>query len=122
MQVSAIRIFVRDLAEARRFYAEMLGLQIKHDGMQFGYCVFDAGAIELVVEIVPHGAPAEDQALVGRFTGLSFAVADIAKEHSRMLTAGVSFTAAPENQSWGGWLATFEDPAGNALQLVQSPV
>jgi predicted enzyme related to lactoylglutathione lyase len=33
----------------------------------------------------------------------------------------VRFSSAPEEQFWGGWLATFADPAGNAFQLVQYP-
>lgn len=122
MKLSGARIFVRDFSEARTFYAEVLGLALKHDGARFGYCVFDTGELELIVEVVPNDAPAEDQALVGRFTGLSFAVADISTEHSRLLAAGVPFTGAPEKQFWGGWLATFKDPAGNELQLVQHPV
>lgn len=71
MKISGVRVFVRDLSEARRFYAELLDLALKHDGSQFGYCVFEAGGIDLIVEVVPSHAPAEDQALVGRFTGLS---------------------------------------------------
>lgn len=122
MKLSGARVFVGDLSEARTFYAEVLGLALKHDGKQFGFCVLDAGELELIVEVVPNDAPAEDQALVGRFTGLSFAVADIMAEHSRLLAAGVSFTGAPEKQFWDGWLATFKDPAGNELQLVQHPV
>jgi catechol 2,3-dioxygenase-like lactoylglutathione lyase family enzyme len=34
---------------------------------------------------------------------------------------GVAFTGLPEQQSWGGILATLRDPAGNELQLVQRP-
>lgn len=98
MKLSGARLFVRDLFAAREFYAVALGLKLKDDGLQFGYCVFDAGEIDLVVESVPTDAPAEDQALVGRFTGLSFAVADIMAEHSRLLGSGVHFTGAPEKQ------------------------
>ncbi len=121
MKLSGARLFVRELTEARQFYALVVGLKLKHDALKFGYCVFDAGEVKLVVESVPTDAPPEDHVLVGRFTGLSFAVADITAEHSRLLAAGALFTAAPEKQSWGGWLATFKDPAGNELQLVQHP-
>ena len=34
---------------------------------------------------------------------------------------GVSFVGPPEQQDWGGWLATMRDPSGNELQLVQYP-
>ena len=83
--------------------------------------IFDCGGVRLVVEAVPADAPADEQALVGRFTGLSLAVGDIDAEHRRLAALGVRFTGAPERQFWGGWLATFCDPAGNELQLVQDP-
>lgn len=56
---------------------------------------------------------------MGRFTGLSFHVADIAASHAALLAMGVVFSGAPERQPWGGQLATFSDPDGNGLQLVQ---
>ncbi len=121
MQLSAARIFVLELATARRFYESMLGLTVKHDGTSYGFCVFDAGGLDLVVEALPEDAPPEDRALVGRFTGLSFAVANVATEHERLSSAGVVFSGAPERQSWGGTLATMRDPAGNEIQLVQYP-
>ena len=119
LRLRAVRLFVRDLEVARRFYAETLGLTLRQDGSAYGYCVFDAGAVDLVVETVAHDAPAEDQALLARFSGLSFAVDDIAAAHQRLQALGVHFTGLPEAQFWGGWLATFCDPAGNELQLVQ---
>jgi predicted enzyme related to lactoylglutathione lyase len=122
MQLRTARIFVRDLPGASRFYGDMLGLPLKADGSRQGYCVFDAGAMSLVVEQVDESAPAQDQALVGRFTGLSFDVADLQSKFSELSTLGVAFTGPPEQQDWGGILATLRDPAGNELQLVQQPV
>lgn len=122
MQLRTARIFVRDLPGASRFYEEMLGLPIKADGREQGFCVFDAGAMTLVVEHVDADAPAEDQVLVGRFTGLSFDVADIQSTFTELSKRGVVFAGPPERQDWGGVLATLRDPAGNELQLVQQPV
>lgn len=66
-------------------------------------------------------APSDDLDLVGRFTGLSFTVADMQSKYAEMLANGVTFAGQPERQVWGGILATFKDPAGNELQLVQQP-
>lgn len=118
-RASAIRIFVRELAAARSFYADTLGLRCTAQGD--GWFVCRSGGIDLVVEAVPPDAPADEQVLVGRFTGLSLAVRDLAAEHARLLAAGVAFLEAPEQQAWGGMLATLCDPAGNRLQLVQHP-
>ena len=120
MNLSAVRVFVKDVAEAKAFYAERLGLRLTLGDLDNGVCIFDAGSAQLIVEAVPDGAPADEQVLVGRFTGISFAVDDIAARHQDLLASGVEFSGAPEQQYWGGWLATLKDPAGNELQLVQT--
>jgi len=120
MNLSAARVFVRDAGEAKAFYGERLGLKITLGDLDHGLCIFDAGRTQLIIESVPDGAPREEQILVGRFTGLSFAVDNIAEKHRELLSLGVEFSGAPEQQYWGGWLATFKDPSGNELQLVQA--
>jgi catechol 2,3-dioxygenase-like lactoylglutathione lyase family enzyme len=121
MNISAARVFVRDLAEAQQFYGSALGLPLVAGGAEYGYCVFKPGAVDLVVESVHPDAIEEEQALVGRFTGLSFSVASAESKYRELLNLGVEFTGAPEKQAWGGVLATLRDPAGNELQLVQAP-
>jgi len=122
MQLRTARIFVRDLPGASRFYEEVLGLPLKARGGEQGFCVFEAGPMRLVVEHVGADAPAEDQVLVGRFTGLSFDVADVQSRYRELSSLGVAFTGLPERQDWGGILATLRDPSGNELQLVQQPL
>ena len=121
MELNTARVFVKDVTAAKQFYATKLGLPLKADGSEYGYCVFKAGAAELVIESVGDDAPQEDRDLVGRFTGLSFTVQDIAAKHRELAALGVKFTGAPEQQAWGGILATLQDPSGNELQLVQQP-
>jgi len=119
MKLSAVRLFVRELALSKAFYAEVLGLRLTDDGSEFGYCCFESGDILIIVEVVAAEAPAEDQALVGRFSGLSFAVTDIEGEFRRLSALGVRFNGPPEMQFWGGRTATFQDPSRNELQLAQ---
>lgn len=120
MKLSAIRLFVHELGAARRFYESTLGLPVLHAGA--GYYTFDLGSgVSLVLESVHPDAPEDDQALVGRFSGVSFAVADIQVAYRQLQAGGVFFGAEPQRQAWGGWLATFEDTAGNQLQIVQHP-
>ncbi len=121
MKLNTARIFVRDIAPAMSFYARTLGLEPLAFSAEHGYGVFGTGGVQLVVESVPVDAPQEDQALVGRFTGLSFTVPDVEQAYRSLAAAGVEFTGAPERQSWGGILATLRDPAGNQLQIVQQP-
>jgi len=121
MELNTARVFVNDIDIARHFYSSKLGLPLKADGGQHGYCVFKAGNTELVIEVVADDAPEEDRILVGRFTGLSFNVKDIIEKHRQLVALGVTFTGPPERQFWGGILATLQDPSGNELQIVQLP-
>ena len=62
-------------------------------------------------------AGADQQDLVGRHTGVGFAVADLTAEHARLSTSGVAFTMPPTKQPWGGFLALAADPDGNLFYL-----
>ncbi len=119
MQLSAVRIFVRDLDVAKTLYENILGLRLKGDGRKFGYCLFETGSIDVVVESVPPDAPEDEQVLVGRFTGLSFSTSDAFATYEQLSALGVHFTGAPERQVWGGILATLQDSSGNQLQIIQ---
>lgn len=121
LKIAAFRIFVRNLEEAFAFYQGALGLPIAAGGPEVGYLVFKAQTCDLVVERVPPDAPPDEQILVGRFTGLSFAVSGIDQLCHALAAQGVQFVGQPERQAWGGTLATLSDPAGNQLQLVEYP-
>lgn len=117
LAVSAVRMFVDDLAPALAFYRDVLGLPLLAQAAAFA--VFDAGSLQLVIE---HGTQDErGQPLCGRFSGLSFRVDDAQGEYDRLQRHGVRLAGLPERQDWGGILVTFEDPAGNQMQLVQYP-
>lgn len=107
--------------EGPRVLREHLAFESAQRRRKFGCVTFEAGACDLVVERVALDSPAEDRALVGRFSGLSFLVADVESVYQRLLRLRVEFTEAPERQPWGGTLAKLRDPSGNQLQLVQYP-
>lgn len=119
MKLRAAKVYVKDLAEANRFYNEIVGLPLKAGGPEKGFCIFDTGPTQLILEPVPPSAPANLQALAGRVTGLSFSTEDIHRTYQDLLSRGVTFSSAPERQCWGGWLATVSDPFGNTFELVQ---
>lgn len=121
MRLAAVRVQVHGLDRALDFYGRQLGLPLKVDGRPLGWCVFALGEVDLVIESVASDAPEDEQALVGRPTGLSLAVTDIQAEQDRLAARGVPFVGQPELQAWGGWLTSFEDVDGNQLQLVQYP-
>ena len=46
---------------------------------------------------------------------------DIHRLTQELLAKGVEFLRLPEQEHWGGYVATFSDPDGNLLQILQSP-
>ena len=115
MRLAAVRVFVTDMDRALAFYRDTLGWPVKVS--DDGFAVFGAGGADVVVE-TGDPADAEEAALIGRFTGISFAVDDIEHAHRLLSEAGVRFDGPPQAQDWGGTLAHFFDPDGNTLTLV----
>lgn len=117
--IDTIRIFTQDLGTALGFYRDKLEMPpaVEDEYM----ALFDTGSAKLMLEAVdPEEEEADD--LVGRFTGVSFAVADIRATFAALEKVGVTFDGRPELQPWGGALAHFFDPDGNVLTLVQYPL
>lgn len=52
---------------------------------------------------------------------VNLGVTDIHQEYQRLCQEGVEFIRPPEQEHWGGWVATFRDPDGNVLQLLELP-
>lgn len=113
LRIAYVNVFVRDLERATRFYGATLGLTPLHSDAAHGYASFDAGPIQLGLAV----AGPDQDALVGRHTGVGLAVDDLAKEHERLAAQGVRFPMPPSRQPWGGFMALLADPDGNLLYL-----
>ena len=50
---------------------------------------------------------------------VNLGVNDIHRQYDLLRAKGVRFVRRPEKEHWGGWVATFHDPDGNTLQLMQ---
>jgi len=99
-----------------RFYRDTLGLRPRSDKPDF--INFDWSGVRLSVGVHAgvRGVSREPLRVM-----LNLTVADIQAAHARLAAAGVAFSRAPEREEWGGWVATFADPDGNILQLMQLP-
>jgi predicted enzyme related to lactoylglutathione lyase len=62
-----------------------------------------------------------DAGLLGRFPGVSLAVADIDATYRALRSRGVEFLEPPAVMPWGGVLAHLRDPDGNVVTLVRTP-
>lgn len=124
MNLSAVRVFVKDVAEAKVFYAERLGLRLTHADLEPGVCILDEGGAQLIVEAVPAGAPADEQVLVGRFTGLSFAVDDVEDAtalYQEYVASGARVRHPPRNYPWALEIH-IQDPDGHILRFASEPL
>jgi catechol 2,3-dioxygenase-like lactoylglutathione lyase family enzyme len=109
-----------DVAAARTFYAETLGLRLVADD-EFAL-VFDANGTTLRVTRV-------EQAVVAPYTVLGWQVTDIVATVAALATRGVVFHRYPgmEQDAAGIWsapggalVAWFPDPDGNTLSVSQA--
>jgi catechol 2,3-dioxygenase-like lactoylglutathione lyase family enzyme len=107
------------LAEAEKFYGDVLGLKLK--GKSHGALVYDVGGADLRVSPVPTAQPSPH-------TVLGFAVADLSAVMNALSIRGVKwerFANFPQDAAGvlvtpdGAKVAWFRDPDGNLLSLVQ---
>lgn len=117
-QLWYVNVFVSDLQRAVGFFRDTLGFPLQFADEKFGYASFAPEGVRFGVARVEESAP-EAQLLVGRHTGIGFAVSDLDAAHRELAARRVRFTMAPTRQPWGGYMATFSDPDGNIFYLDQ---
>lgn len=106
-------VFVTDLAKAKSFYADLLGLPV-------------AGQSEMLIEFFPGAVTTlgvslalndEARSLVGRHTGVTLKVENIVDLCEKLKTGGVQFVEPLESSPWGK-MAVIQDFDGNMIALV----
>jgi predicted enzyme related to lactoylglutathione lyase len=103
---------VSDLAAAKAVYAALLGIAPQADADY--YVGFDAAGQH--IGLVPGGGPQGMTAPVAYWE-----VADIEAKLAEVTAAGASVHEAPRDVGGGRLVATFTDPDGNVLGLLQDP-
>lgn len=107
---------VNDVAEAKRFYGETLGLDVTEDHGLLTMRLAGGGMV--IVYPKPDHTPAT-------FTILNFPVDDIDTAVTELGKRGITFEQYPytdENgisRAGGPFIAWFRDPAGNILSVLQ---
>ena len=106
-------IFVTDLAKAKAFYVDLLGLPL-------------AGQSEMLIEFFPGAATTlgvslalhEDaKRLIGRHTGITLKVDNIVTLCDSLTHGGAHFVEPLESSPWGK-MAVVQDFDGNMIALV----
>ena len=98
------------------FYRDTLGLTPFHEKAAFVNFEWGDFRLSVAAHDHVHGRSRDPLRVM-----INLAVDDIHAVHERLRAAGVTFSRPPEQERWGGWVATFEDPDGNTLQLLQQP-
>ncbi len=112
----SIAIFVTDLERARIFYEDQLGLPVARAG-SFGF-----EFLENEPHLGVHPALHPDALkMVGRHTGLTFAIPNLIDFCSALGDLGVRFIAEPTQQGFGV-MAMVADPDGNIMALWEDNV
>ena len=109
-------IWTDNLPALRKFYCETLGMRPNSDRPHFvafkwGGLRFSIGAHDRV-----EGAARDPYRIM-----LNFDASDIHTLHAELTSKGVEFIRPPEREHWGGWVASFLDPDGNIIQLLEQP-
>jgi len=112
---------VPDLAEARQFYADTLGLRVSELEDQGGlFTLHLGGGRDVVVYVKPDHTPAT-------YTILNFPVDDVEGTVDGLIQRGVGFEQYDGieqddkgiNRGQGPLIAWFRDPAGNILSIIE---
>ena len=114
--VVGVTIWTDDLDPMFRFYHDILCLTLhsRHED----WLAFELGEVRFNIGLHNnvHGSNQDPFRFMPHL-----GVDDIHLEYERLKEDGVEFIRPPQQELWGGWIATLEDPDGNLLQLLQLP-
>jgi catechol 2,3-dioxygenase-like lactoylglutathione lyase family enzyme len=122
MNLSALTLIVHDYDDAIAYYCDVMGFVLEQDidqgdkrwvriapkGAQTGFILARASGPEQAAAVGNQGA--------GR-VWLFLETQDFAKDHARLVAAGVTFEEAPRHEPYGT-VAVFADKFGNRWDLI----
>jgi lactoylglutathione lyase len=109
--VWCITLYVSDLKNAIKFYEKTLGLTKKYE--YSSYAGFQCGGVEIGL------IPKEKMKASKDSPTVEFLVDDVDKFYDELKKKGVNTINPPHDEPWGGRQASFKDPDGNLLEIVQ---
>ena len=118
-----VTVVVRDYDEAIAWYRDQLGFTLladepREDGKRWVVMGGAGGAALLLARAANDAQRARIGDQAGGRVFLFLHTDDFARDHARMLAAGVSFAEAPRNEPYGT-VAVFTDLYGNRWDLLQ---
>ncbi len=111
--VWGITFYVSDMERAKKFYEETLGLEKKYE--YSSYVGYECGGVE--IGLIPKLEKGQKVSSLSPPVGLL--VDDVGRVYNELRQKGVQFIEELHEEPWGGRQATFKDPDGNVLEIVQ---
>ena len=120
-KLSAITLFVEDLADAKRFYEQVFDVPLIFEDddsavFDFGNTLINLLAAPAVPELIEPAPMAEVAA--GARMQLTLAVDDVDEVASHLQARGVELLNGPMDRPWGIRTAAFKDPAGHIWEIA----
>ena len=120
--LSAISLFVEDLAATTDFYIRVFAVPIVFEDENSAVAKFDNVLVNLLkvesaAELVEPGLVAPKEA--GSRFQLSIWIDDVDAVCTRLRREGVELLTGPRDRPWGMRTANFVDPAGHSWEVAQ---
>ena len=115
--IAGVVFWTDNLDEMVRFYQDALGLRLhSHHGEFVAFELKPGVRLNLGRHTQVRGRARDPYRVM-----LHLKVRDIVAVCARLKDRGTVILREPERETWGGMVATFQDPDGNILQLLQLP-
>ncbi len=114
--IAGVTIWTEDIDRLLEFCRDVISLKVHRDHYDFVNFVFGDVRLNIGLHDRVKGQSRDPYRVM-----VSFAVTNILDEYDRLIGKGVEFIRPPEQEDWGGWIATLLDPDGNILQILQQP-
>jgi predicted enzyme related to lactoylglutathione lyase len=118
---SFVILYHEDMAAARAFYEDILGLEIREITFDWfiGYWVSKKHEMTLCISTSPDER--KQWGANGKGVVVDFVVPDVDEAYIHLTERGVRFTEPPTDKPWHLRTASFLDPAGYTLTITSYP-
>jgi len=120
--ISAITLFVEDLAAAKEFYSRVFGLPVVFEDddsvvFKLGNTLVNLLKTAAAAELIEPAAVAPREA--GSRLQLTIEVDDVDAMCAELTARGVVLLNGPMDRPWGVRTASFKDPAGHIWEIAR---
>jgi catechol 2,3-dioxygenase-like lactoylglutathione lyase family enzyme len=120
--ISAITLFVEDLAATKRFYREVFDLPVHYEDeasavFNFGNTLINLLKVEEAPALIEPAPVASPDA--GSRIQFTITVDDVDAMCAELARRGVTLLNGPMDRPWGIRTATFRDPAGHIWEIAK---